>query len=97
MKKKLSLKKLADMERRKIQEKLAETEPGTEEYQKLLKAREQLEDIETKRRDGRIKPIDVAKMLLAIASTLGLVLADYWIPALGSKLKLGEIAKHLFK
>lgn len=92
-----SLKKLADLERRKLQEKLSNTEPGTDEYKKLLAAREQLEDIEAKRRDGRIKPIDAAKLLLALASTVGLVLADYWIPSVVSKLKLGEVAKHLFK
>ena len=92
-----SLKKLADMERRKIQEKLASTEPGTDEYKRLLAAREQLEEIESKRRDGRIKPIDAMKLLLALASTIGLVLADYWIPSVVSKLKLGEVARHLFK
>ena len=95
--KKLSIKKLTDMERRRIQEKLATTEPGTEEYQKLLKAREQLEDIESKRRDGKVKSVDVWKAFLAIGSTIGIVLADFWIPAIGNKLRLQDFVKRLFK
>lgn len=94
---KTTMKKLADNERRRIQEALSKTEPGSEEYTKLLKQREQLEDIESKRRDGRIKPSDWLKVFVTITTTTGLVLADFWIPAVASKIKLGDAARHLFK
>ena len=92
-----SMKKLADAERRRIQEALAKCDPGSEEYTKLLKKRESLEDIEAKRRDGRIKASDWLKVFVGITTTTGVILADFWIPAVASKLRLGEVAKHIFK
>lgn len=92
-----SLTKLANAERRRIQEALTKCEPGTEEYAKLLKQRESLEDIEAKRRDGRIKATDWLKVFVGIMTTTGVILADFWIPAIAGKLKLGEMAKHIFK
>jgi hypothetical protein len=50
--------KLANAERKRIMEALTKAEPGSDEYDKLLKQKEKLEDIEAKRRDGKIKPID---------------------------------------
>lgn len=97
MKKMKGFKKLVDAERRRIQEALAKCEPGSDEYSKLLKQRETLEDVEVKRREGRIKASDWFKAIVGIATTTGIVLADFWIPAVSSKLKLGEVAKQFFK
>lgn len=92
-----SISKLEAMERRRIQEALAKATPGSDEHTKLLKAREQLEDISAKRRAGSIKPADVMKVLVSVGTTIGVITADAWIPAVASKLRLQDMVSKLFK
>ncbi len=92
-----SISKLEAMERRRIQEALAKAELGSEEYAKLLKAREQLEDISAKRRAGNIKPADVLKTVVGVGTTVAVISADAWIPAVASKLRLQDLVSKMFK
>lgn len=90
-------KKAADAERKRINEAMAKVEPGTEEYSKLLRQRNALEEIEAKRQDGRIKPIDVFKFGGTVVTTAFVVTADCWLPNVASKLRLGEMIGRLVK
>lgn len=92
-----SIGKLEQMERRRIQEALAKAEPGSEEHAKLLKAREQLEDISAKRRAGHVKPADVLKTVVGVGTTVAVISADAWIPAVASKLRLQDLVSKMFK
>lgn len=92
-----SINKLEAIERRRIQEALAKAEPGSEEHTKLLKAREQLEDISAKRRAGNIKPADVLKTVVGVGTTIAVISADAWIPAVASKLRLQDMVSKIFK
>ena len=92
-----SISKLEAMERRRIQEALSKATPGSDEHTRLLKAREQLEDISAKRRAGYIKPADVMKVLVSVGTTIGVITADAWIPAVASKLRLQDMVAKLFK
>lgn len=89
--------KLADAERKRIMDALAKEEPGTDAYDKLLKEKEKLEEIEAKRRDGRIKPIDYFKCIVSVGTTAAIITADQWIPCVGQKLKLGEFVQRLIR
>lgn len=89
--------KLEELERRRIQEAMAKAEPGSEEHAKLLKAREQLEDISAKRRAGSIKPADVLKLCVSFGTTLCVVTSDIWIPTVASKLKLQDMVSKFLK
>lgn len=92
-----SIAKLEQLEKRRIQEELAKAAPGSEEYTKLLKAREQLEDISAKRRAGHIKACDVMKVLVSVGTTIGVITADAWIPAVASKLRIQDMISRMFK
>ena len=89
--------KLANAERKRIMEALAKAKPGSDDYDKLLKQKEKLEDIEAKRRDGRIKPIDWFKALVSIGTTAAVVTADQWIPCVAQKINLSEAIKKLVR
>lgn len=89
--------KLANEQRRRIMEALAKAKPGSDDYDKLLKQKEKLEDIEAKRRDGRIKPIDWFKMLVSIGTTAAVVTADQWIPCVAQKINLSEAVRKLIR
>lgn len=89
--------KMANNERKRIMEALAKAEPGTEEYDKLLKQKDKLEEIEAKRRDGRIKAIDYFKFFASIGTTAAIVTADQWIPCVAQKLKLSEFVQKLIR
>lgn len=89
--------KMADAERKRIMEALAKTEPGTDAYDRLLKEKSQLEEIEAKRRDGRIKPIDYFKFFASIGTTAFVVTADQWIPCVAQKLKLSEFVQKIVR
>lgn len=89
--------KIAQEERKRLREKLKSVEPGTEEYEKILKQLKEFEEIEAKRRDGRVKPLDWFKFLTGLGIT-GIALgADFLIPAAMQKLKLTEFAAKLIK
>lgn len=92
-----SIAKLEQLEKRRIQEELARATPGSDEYTKLLKAREQLEDISAKRRAGHIKAGDVMKVLVSVGTTIGVISADAWIPAVASKLRIQDMISKMFK
>ena len=89
--------KLANAERKRICEAMTKAKPGTDEYDKLLKQKEKLEDIEAKRRDGRIKPIDYFKAIVTIGSTAAVVTADQWIPCVAQRIKLSEFVQKLVR
>lgn len=89
--------KLANAERKRIMEALAKAKPGSDDYDKLLKQKEKLEDIEAKRRDGRIKSIDWFKMLVSIGTTAAVVTADQWFPCVIQKVNLSEAIKKLVR
>ncbi len=89
--------RLANAERKRIMEALAKAKPGSDEYDKLLKQKEKLEDIECKRRDGKIKPIDWFKALVSIGTTAAVVTADQWIPCVVQKINLSEAIKKLVR
>lgn len=89
--------RFANAERKRIMEALAKAKPGTDEYDKLLKQKEKLEDIEAKRRDGKIKPIDWFKALVSIGTTAAVVTADQWIPCVAQKINLSEAVKKLVR
>lgn len=89
--------KLANAERKRICEALAKATPGSDDYDKLLKQKEKLEDIEAKRRDGKIKPIDWFKAIVTIGSTAAVVTADQWIPCVAQKIKLSEFVSKLVR
>lgn len=91
------LDKLVATERKKLMEALAAEKPGTEKYDKLQKQIEKLEDIEAKRRDGRIKAIDVFKAVVTIGSTAAVVTADQWIPCVAQRIKLSEAVQKLIR
>lgn len=89
--------KLANAERKRIMEALAKAKPGSDDYDRLLKQKEKLEDIEAKRRDGRIKPIDWFKALVSIGTTAAVVTADQWIPCVAQKINLSEAIRKLIR
>lgn len=89
--------KMADSERKRIMEALAKAEPGTDEYDKLLKQKDKLEEIEAKRRDGRIKPVDYFKFFASLGTTAAIVTADQWIPCVTQKLKLSEFIQKIIR
>lgn len=89
--------KMANEQRRRIMEALAKAKPGSDDYDKLLKQKEKLEDIEAKRRDGRIKPIDWFKMLVSIGTTAAVVTADQWFPSVLQKVNLSEAVRKLIR
>lgn len=89
--------KLANAERKRIMEALAKAKPGSDEYDKLLKQKEKLEDIEAKRRDGKIKPIDWMKTFVTIGTTAAVVTADQWIPCVAQKINLSEAVRKLIR
>lgn len=89
--------KIVAKEREKLMEALAKEKPGTEKYDKLQKQIEKLEDIEAKRRDGRIKAIDVFKAVVTIGSTAAVVSADQWIPCVTQRIKLSEAVQKLIR
>ncbi|MBR5298963.1 MAG: hypothetical protein IKU36_01795 [Bacteroidales bacterium] len=91
------LDKLVATERKKLVEALATEKPGTEKYDKIERQLEKLEDIEAKRRDGRIKPIDVFKAVVTIGSTAAVVTADQWIPCVAQRIKLSEAVQKLIR
>lgn len=89
--------KMANSERKRIMEALAKAEPGTAEYDKLLKEKSQLEEIEARRREGRVKPIDYFKFFVSVGTTAFVVTADQWIPCVAGKLKLSEFVQKLVR
>ena len=89
--------KIVATERKKLMEALANEKPGTEKYDKLQKQIEKLEDIETKRKAGCIKSIDVFKAVVTIGSTAAVVTADQWIPCVMQRIKLSEAVQKLIR
>lgn len=92
-----NFKKMADEQRARINAALQEAEPGSDVYDKLLKQRMALEEIESKRQNGRIEPKDWFKIASSIIVTGGILTADAWIPSVASKLKLSEFVSRLIK
>lgn len=92
-----TFKKWLNAERQKVNKALSETDAGTEKYDKLLKQREQLEDIERKRLDGTVKPIDLFRFFATTATTAAVVTADLWMPNVTNKLRLTDMINKLVK
>lgn len=92
-----SIKKLEKQEKKRLLAKLAETEPGTKEYRDLQSQLGAYSIIDEKNRNGQVTIKDVVNWSLAGIGTVGVVLADQFVPQVLSKIKLGEAAKKLFK
>lgn len=89
--------RIAQQERKRLREKLKTVEPGTEAYDKILKQLKEFEEIETKRRDGRIKPLDWFKFVTGLGIA-GLALgADCILPNAINKLRLTDVAAKILK
>lgn len=92
-----SIKKLEKEQRKRLLEKLQQTEPGSKEYRELQAQLGAYSIMDEKSRNGRITAKDVVGWSLAALSTAGVVLADQFIPQVASKIKLGDMARKLFK
>ena len=92
-----SIKKLEKQEKKRLLEKLQQTEPGTKEYRDLQSQLGAYSIIDEKNRNGQVTIKDVVNWSLAGIGTVGVVLADQFVPQVLSKIKLGEAAKKLFK
>ena len=89
--------RLADEQRQRINEALMNVEPGSDAYDKLLKQRMEIEEIEAKRRDGRIKPCDWFKFATSVIVTGAIISADAWVPNVAGKLRIGDFVAKLVK
>ena len=92
-----TIKKLEKEEKRRLFEKLQQTEPGSKEYRDLQAQLGAYSIMDEKSRNGRITAKDVVGWSLAALSTAGVVLADQFIPQVANKIKLGDMARKLFK
>lgn len=92
-----SIKKLTKEERKRLLEKLRETEPGTKEYRELQMQLGAFAIMDEKYRNGKICAKDVIGWSLAALSTAGVIVADQVMPNVLSKIKLGDAAKKIFR
>lgn len=92
-----SIKKLEKEERKRLLEKLQQTEPGSKEYRELQAQLGAYSIMDEKSRNGRITAKDVVCWSLAALSTAGVVLADQFVPQVMNKIKLGDMARKIFK
>ena len=92
-----SIKKLEKNEKKRLLEKLQQTEPGTKEYRELQVQLGAFSIMDEKTRSGKITAKDVVGWCLAGVSTVGFIMADQLVPNVISKVKLGDAAKKLFK
>ena len=90
-------KKAADEQRKRLLEKLNQTEPGTDAYSKLQSQLGAYDIMEEKQASGNVTPADWIKLGATVITTAVVVTADQWIPAVGSKLRLGEFCTKLLK
>lgn len=92
-----SIKKLEKEQRKRVLEKLAETEPGTKEYRELQAQLGAYSIMSEKDRSGKVSIKDVVGWSLAGLSTIGVIAADQFIPQVMNKIKLGDMARKVFK
>lgn len=92
-----SIKKLEKEQRKRVLEKLAETEPGTKEYRELQVQLGAYSIMSEKDRSGKVSVKDVVGWSLAGLSTIGVIAADQFIPQLMNRIKLGDMARKVFK
>lgn len=92
-----SIKKLEKEQRKRVLEKLAETEPGTKEYRELQAQLGAYSIMSEKDRSGKVSIKDIVGWSLAGLSTIGVIAADQLVPNVLSKIKLGDAAKKIFK
>lgn len=92
-----SLKKLEKTEKKRLLEKLAQTEPGSKEYRELQTQLGAFAIMDEKSRNGKISAKDVVGWCLTGVSTVLVVGADQLIPRVDGKLKLADMAKKVFK
>lgn len=92
-----SIKKMEKEERKRLLNKLAETEPGTKEYRELQVQLGAFSIMDEKSRNGKITAKDICSWTLAALSTGAVIAADQLIPQVGNRLKLGDMAKKIFK
>ena len=92
-----SIKKLEREERKRVLEKLAKTEPGTKEYRELQIQLGAYSIMSEKDRSGKVNIKDIVGWSLAGLSTIGVIAADQLVPNVMSKIKLGDMARKIFK
>lgn len=91
-----SIKKLEKEEKKRLLEKLAQTEPGTKEYREIQTQLGAFAIMNEKDRSGKISAKDVCGWALAALSTGAVIAADQLIPQVGNRIKLGEMARKIF-
>ena len=92
-----SIKKLEQELRRRLLEKLAQTEPGSKEYREIQTQLGAFAIMDEKSKSGKISAKDIVGWTLTALSTAAVVGADQLIPRVDGKLKLSEMARKLFK
>ena len=92
-----SIKKMEKEELKRLLEKLSATEPGSKEYRELQSQLGAYSIMDEKARSGKITAKDVVGWSLAALSTGAVIAADQLIPQVGNRLKLGDMAKKIFK
>ncbi len=92
-----SIKKLEKEQRKRVLEKLAETEPGTKEYRELQAQLGAYSVMSEKDRNGKVSIKDIVGWSLAGLSTIGVIAADQFVPQVMNKIKLGDVARKIFK
>ena len=92
-----SIKKMKKEEKTRLLKELSKTTPGTKEYRELQAQLGAFSIMDEKDRGGKVTAKDVCGWALAGLSTAGVIFADQIIPQVGSKIKLGDMARKLFK
>lgn len=92
-----SIKKLEKEERKRLLEKLQQTEPGSKEYREIQVQLGAFSIMDEKSRNGKITAKDVVGWSLAALSTAGVVFADQIVPQVANKIKLSDMARKIFK
>ena len=101
MAKKFSFEAAAEKEAERLMKKLAKTEPGTKEYRELQNQLGAYEIMKEKRKSGVVSKSEWIKFIVNFVGTgvltAATLTADYWIPRVSDKLRLGELVKRIIK
>ena len=92
-----TIKKMKKEEKKRLLEELSKTTPGTKEYRELQAQLGAFSIMDEKDRGGKVTAKDVCGWALAGLSTAGVIFADQIIPQVANRIKLGEMAKKIFK
>lgn len=90
-------KQMANEQRARIFKKLAETEPGTQEYRELQSQLGAYDIMDEKQRCGKVTQADWFKFSTTAAITLAVLSADQWMPMVAGKLRIIEFGSKFLK